>query len=562
MREELRNITLGQMLDETIQRFPDNDAVVYADRDLRMTYRQFGQLVDQMAKGLMALGVAKGEKVAVWATNVPYWVALQFATAKIGAVLLTVNTNYKSAELAYLLEQSESQNLFLIDGHMDTDYLQTVYDLVPELKEQERGRLQSARFPHLKRVFFLGLEKHRGLYALPEMMAMAAMVSPAQYEQRQVLLDPHDVVNMQYTSGTTGFPKGVMLTHYNIGNNGFWIGENQKFTSADRVCLPVPLFHCFGCVLGVLAAISHGAALVILEKFDPVQVMTAVEQEHCTALYGVPTMFIAVLEHKLFPKFDFSSLRTGIMAGSPCPVHVMRQVIDKMNMRDITICYGLTEGSPVITQTLPGDDMRRRTETVGQAMPLIGVKIVDPESGLELGMGQQGEVCCRGYNVMKGYYNMPEATAKAIDTDGWLHTGDLGILDADGYLSITGRHKDMIIRGGENIYPREIEEFLYRLDGVADVQVVGVPSKKYGEEVGAFIIKKKESDLSSEDIRDFCRGQISRYKIPKHIAFVQSYPMTASGKVQKYKLQELSVEMFPDPDRIRVEEKFQQSPRN
>lgn len=552
MSDALRDITLGRMLDEIIERYPDNEALVYVDRDFRLTYRQFGEVVDQLAKGLMALGVARGEKVAVWATNIPYWVALQFATAKIGAVLLTVNTNYRSAELAYLLEQSESENLFLIDGYMDTDYLQTVYDLVPELKQQERGQLHSERFPHLKRVFFLGMEKHRGLYALPEVMSMAAMVSRQAYEERQADLDPHDVVNMQYTSGTTGFPKGVMLTHYNIGNNGFWIGENQKFSQADRVCLPVPLFHCFGCVLGVLAAVSHGATLVILEKFDPVQVMASVEQERCTALYGVPTMFIAVLDHKLFAKFDFSSLRTGIMAGSPCPIQVMRQVIDKMYMREITICYGLTEGSPVITQTLPGDDMRRRTETVGRAMPHIEVKIVDPETHRELSTGEQGEVCCRGYNVMKGYYKMPEATAKAVDADGWLHSGDLGVMDADGYLAITGRHKDMIIRGGENIYPREIEEYLYRLDAIADVQVVGVPSRKYGEEVGAFIIKKTDIDLTPEDIQDFCRGQISRYKIPKHIAFVETFPMTASGKVQKYKLRELSVELFPGPDRMPV----------
>ncbi len=552
MSEALREITLGQMLDEIIQRYPDNEALVYVDRDFRLTYRQFGEVVDQLARGLMALGVARGEKVAVWATNIPYWVALQFATARIGAVLLTVNTNYKSAELAYLLEQSEAENLFLIDGYMDTDYLATVYDLVPELKQQERGRLHSDRFPNLKRVMFLGMEKHRGLYALPEVMAMAAMVPPQAYAERQAALSAHDVVNMQYTSGTTGFPKGVMLTHYNIGNNGFWIGENQKFTHADRVCLPVPLFHCFGCVLGVLAAVSHGATLVILEKFDPVQVMAAVEQERCTALYGVPTMFIAVLDHKLFSKFDFSSLRTGIMAGSPCPVHVMRQVIDKMYMREITICYGLTEGSPVITQTLPGDDMRRRTETVGRAMPRIEVKIVDPETHRELGTGEQGEVCCRGYNVMKGYYKMPEATARTIDADGWLHSGDLGVMDADGYLAITGRHKDMIIRGGENIYPREIEEYLYRLAGIADVQVVGVPSRKYGEEVGAFIIKKKDADLTPEDVQDFCRGQISHYKIPKHVAFVESFPLTASGKVQKYKLREISVALFPGPDRIPV----------
>jgi fatty-acyl-CoA synthase len=550
MNDALRSITLGQLLDETIERCPDNDALIYVDRDFRMTYRQFGETVDRLARGLMALGIARGEKVAVWATNIPYWAALQFATARIGAVLLTVNTSYKTAELSYLLRQSECENLFLIDGYMDTDYLQTVYDLVPELKTQERGRLQSAAFPYLRRVFFLGMEKHRGMYAIPEVTAMAALTSPADYAARQRELDPHDVVNMQYTSGTTGFPKGVMLSHYNIANNGFWIGKNQNFTPDDRVCLPVPLFHCFGCVLGVLATVSHGAALVVLEKFDPVQVMASVEQERCTALYGVPTMFIAVLEHKLFAKFDFSSLRTGIMAGSSCPVHVMRQVIDRMNMHEITICYGLTEGSPVLTQTLPGDDLRRRTETVGPPMPHIDVKIIDPETGRTLGPGQQGEVCCRGYNVMKGYYNMPDATAKTIDAEGWLFTGDLGVMDADGYLTITGRRKDMIIRGGENIYPREIEEFLYGLDGIVDIQVVGVPSRKYGEEVGAFVIRKKGFDLTAEDVRDFCRGRISRYKIPKHIAFVESYPLTASGKIQKYKLRELSSELFPGPDRI------------
>lgn len=553
MKETLQNLTMGQLLDQAIERHPDNDAIVYVDRDLRMTYKQFGDVVDRLARGLMSLGVQKGEKVAVWATNIPYWVALQFATAKIGAALLTVNTNYKSTELAYLLEQSETENLFLIDGYMDTDYLQTIYELVPELREHKRGELKSARFPHLKRVFFLGQEKHRGMYALPEVMAMAPMTPAAEYEKCQAGLDCHDVVNMQYTSGTTGFPKGVMLTHYNIVNNGYWIGENQRFTSTDRVCLPVPLFHCFGCVLGVLAIVNHGATMVILEKFDPVQVMTAVEQEKCTALYGVPTMFIAVLDHKLFHKFDFSSLRTGIMAGSPCPVHVMRQVIEKMYMSEITICYGLTEASPVITQTLPDDDIRKRTETVGRAMPHIEVKIVDPETGREMPPGKQGEVCCRGYNVMKGYYNMPEATRKTIDGDNWLHSGDLGVMDAEGYLSITGRHKDMIIRGGENVYPREIEEFLYGMDGIVDVQVAGVPSKKYGEEVGAFVVKKAGSDLTAEDIQDYCRGKISRYKIPGHIAFVDAYPMTASGKVQKYKLREMSVELFPGPDRIKVD---------
>jgi len=331
--EIVRPWTLGQILDRTVAACPNNEAVVYVDRDFRLTYRQFGDLVDSLARGLMAMGIRKGEKVAVWATNVPYWVALQFATAKIGAVLLTVNTNYRINELAYVLEQSESENLFLIDGYQDIDYLQTVYELVPELRVQERGRLASARFPHLKRVFFLGLEKHRGMYSIPEILAMSAMTGDGDYRARQAALDPHDVVNMQYTSGTTGFPKGVMLTHYNIGNNGYWIGANQHFGPQDRVCLPVPLFHCFGCVLGVLAAVNHGATLVIMEGFDPVAAMTAVEQERCTALYGVPTMFIAILDHTLFGKFRFDSLRTGIMAGSPCPVAVMRRVIETMCMQ-------------------------------------------------------------------------------------------------------------------------------------------------------------------------------------------------------------------------------------
>ncbi|MBI9074342.1 MAG: AMP-binding protein [Desulfatibacillum sp.] len=544
--DNLKHQTLGQILDQTIARFPGNDALIYVDRDYRLTYKEFGETVDTLARGLMALGVKKGEKVAIWATNIPYWAALQFATAKIGAILLTVNTNYKTAELAYLLEQSETENLFLIDGYQDTDYVQTVYDLIPELKSQERGHMNAPRFPHLKRVAFLGQEKHRGMYSIPEIMALAAMTTREQYQARQDILDPHDVVNMQYTSGTTGFPKGVMLTHFNIGNNGFWIGENQNFSERDRVCIPVPLFHCFGCVLGVLAAVTHGSTMVILEQFDPIQVMASVEEEECTALYGVPTMFIAVLEHKLFSKFDYSSLRTGIMAGSPCPVSVMKQVIDLMNMSEVTICYGLTEASPVITQTRIGDDIGRRTASVGRVMPEIELKLVDPETGKDVGPGTPGEVCCRGYNVMKGYYNMPEQTASTIDAEGWLHSGDMGVMDEHGYLSITGRYKDMIIRGGENIYPREIEEFLFGLEGVMDVQVVGVPSKKYGEQVGAFIILKDGYQLEEGDVGDFCRGQISRYKIPKFVAFTDSFPMTASGKIQKYKLVEKSAELFPD----------------
>ena len=542
----LLDITLGQMLDQTVAKFPDNDAIVYVDRDFRLNYRQFQQAVDDLARGLMALGVQKGEKVAIWATNIPNWVILQFATAKIGAILLTVNINYKRAEIEYLLTQSETENLFLIDGYQDTDYVSTIYDLIPELKTMERGRLSSERFPHLKRVCFLGMEKHRGMYSIPEINALSVMISDDDYRARQATLSPHDVVNMQYTSGTTGFPKGVMLTHHNIGNNGYFVTENQLFTEKDRLCVPVPLFHCFGCVMAVIGSVSHGSCMVLVEGFDPVMVMTSIEKERCTALYGVPTMFIAILDHPLFAKFDFSSLRTGIMAGSNCPIKVMEQVIEKMNMTDITICYGLTEASPVMTYTRIGDDIRLRVETVGRALPHLEVKVIDPNTGETLPPGVQGEVCCRGYSVMKGYYNNEEATRKTITDDGWLRSGDLGIMDEAGNLRITGRYKDMIIRGGENIYPREIEEFLYNMEGIKDVQVAAVPSGKYGEEVGAFIVKKENANIEASDVIDFCRGKIARFKVPKYVHFVSSYPMTASGKIQKYKLTEMSEEIWPE----------------
>ncbi len=543
---ELKSITLGQILDQTTEKFPDNDFIVYVDRDYRLTYRQFQELVDTFAKGLMALGVKRGEKVAVWATNVPYWVALQFATAKIGAVLLTINTSYKSTELEYLLKQSECENIFIIGGFRDTDYVLTLYDLVPELKTQQRGYLNSPRFPHLKRVFFLGHEKHRGMYSVTEVLALSVMTGDEQYRDRQAALDAQDVVNMQYTSGTTGFPKGVMLTHYNLVNNGYWIGKNMLFGPGDRICLPVPLFHCFGCSLGVMGAVNHGSALVILDGFDPVAAMTAIEQERCTGIYGVPTMFIAILDHPLFKKFSFASLRTGIMAGSPCPVPIMKRVIEKMNASQITIVYGLTESSPGMTQTRVNDDIRKRCETVGRAMPGVEVCIMDPVLRTPVPPGVPGEVCCRGYIVMKGYYNMLEATRQAIDDDGWLHSGDLGIMDEEGYIAITGRHKDMIIRGGENVYPKEIEDFLYGMEGVRDVQVVGVPSGKYGEEVCAFVILKNGAQITSQDVIDYCRGKIARFKIPKYVTFVESYPMTASGKIQKFKLRETAAEMFPN----------------
>ncbi|WP_346667541.1 AMP-binding protein [uncultured Desulfovibrio sp.] len=542
----LREKTLGQILDETVARFPDREAVVYADRNYRKTWREFAEVVDDLARGLMALGVQKGEKVAVWATNVPYWVALQFATAKIGAVLLTVNTSYREHELRYLLQQSECENIFLIDSLRDHDYVDTLYKIAPELRVQSRGELRCRELPHLKRVCFLGAEKYRGMYSVPEIMAMSVMVDDAAYAARQASLDPWDAINMQYTSGTTGFPKGVMLTHVGVGLNGYWIGRHQRFTEQDRVCLPVPLFHCFGCVLGVSACVNHGACMVILESYNPLQVLAAVDGERCTALYGVPTMFLAELEHKLFKRFDVSSLRTGIMAGSVCPEPLMRRVVDEMNMKEITICYGLTEGSPVMTQSDIHDPLPLRCETVGCAMPGIEVRVADPDTCEELPRGQVGEIICRGYNVMKGYYKMPEETAKAISPDGWLHSGDLGVMDENGYVRVTGRIKDMIIRGGENIYPREVEEFLLRMPGVLDVQVVAVPSRKYGEEVGAFLIPKPGEELAPEDVRAFCRGKIAWYKVPRYVAVVSGFPLTASGKIQKYRLREMAAERWPE----------------
>ncbi len=542
----LREKTLGQILDDTIARIPDSDAVVYVDRDYRQTWREFGNTVDEMAKGLMGLGIKRGEKVAVWATNVPYWVALQFATAKIGAVLITVNTNYREHELRYLLNHSECENIFIIDNVRDHDFIQTLYTVVPELRTQSRDCIKCPSLPHLKRVFFLGVEKHRGMYSIPEVRAMSVMVTDDEYKARQAELDPWDVINMQYTSGTTGFPKGVMLTHMGVGLNGYWIGHHQKFNEHDRLCLTVPLFHCFGCVLGVSACVNHGTTMIILENFNPLHMLEAIDSEKCTAVYGVPTMFIAALEHKMFSRFNMSSLRTGIMAGSVCPEPLMRRVVDDMNMKEITICYGLTEASPVMTQSDVNDPLDVRCATVGCAMPGIEVIIADPDTCEEVPRGEVGEILCRGYNVMKGYYNMPEETAKAITPDGWLHSGDLGTMDENGYVTVTGRIKDMIIRGGENVYPREIEEYLLGMDGVLDVQVVAVPSHKYGEEVGAFIIPKPGYDIQPEDVRDFCRGKISWFKVPRYIATIEGFPLTASGKIQKFVLREMAGERWPE----------------
>ncbi|REJ21325.1 MAG: AMP-binding protein [Bacillaceae bacterium] len=531
-------VTVGKLLEEKANAYPEHEAVVYADRGLRMTYRQFDEYCRLVARSLMKLGIQSGEHIAIWATNTPEWLACQFATGKMGAVLVTVNTNYRTAELEYLLKQSDSTTLLLIEQYRDTSYIDTIYEIAPELYECQPGQLKAKRLPRLKNVIVLGDKRYPGTYTWNDLLAMAQDTAEDELDQRMNSLDPHDVINMQYTSGTTGFPKGVMLSHYNIINNAYNIAQCMKLTKDDRLCIPVPFFHCFGCVLGVLACVSVGATIVPIQEFNATQVLQTVQDEKCTALHGVPTMFIAELNDPDFEKYDLSSLRTGIMAGSNCPIEVMKSVIEKMGAKEITIAYGQTESSPVITQTRTDDPIHLRVETVGRALPNVEVKIVEPGTNKEVPCGVQGELCTRGYHVMKGYYNNPEATKEAIDEEGWLRTGDLAIMDENGYYRITGRLKDMIIRGGENIYPREIEEFLYQHPKIQDVQVVGVPDEKYGEEVMAWIILKPGQTATAEEVQEFCRGKISRHKIPRYIEFTDSYPMTASGKIQKFKLRE------------------------
>lgn len=538
---DLINCTIGKLLDDIAGRFPDNDALVYPERGLRYSYARFNQICRQVAKGLLALGIKKGDHVSIWAYNVPEWVILQFATAKIGAVLVTVNTAYKSAELEYVLEQSDSTTLFMVKSWKDSDYLATLNTVVPELAVSRFGALNCPKLPFLKNVIFIGEGTPDGMLNFERIAELGNAVSDAELAAVEATLDCHETINMQYTSGTTGFPKGVMLTHCNIINNGFNIGECMKFTDKDRLCIPVPFFHCFGCVLAVMACVTHGSTMVPVEIFEPLKVLQTIEAEKCTAVHGVPTMFIAELEHPEFSKYDLSSLRSGIMAGSPCPIEVMKKVISQMHASEITIAYGQTESSPVITQTRTDDPIELRVATVGRALPDVEVKIVDIETGVSLPPGKQGELCTRGYLVMKGYYKMPEDTARAIDSEGWLHTGDLAIMDENGYCKITGRIKQMIIRGGENIYPREIEEFLYTHPKISDIQVYGVPDRKYGEQVMAAIILKKGAELTEEEVREFCRDRIANYKIPKYVKFVDGYPMTASGKIQKFKLREMAI---------------------
>lgn len=537
-------LTIGDYFREQVAVDPDHEFIIYPDRDLRWTYGEFDERTDNLARGLLAIGLKPGDHLGVWARNIPDWLTFMFATAKVGIVLVTMNPVYKSHELDYVLKQSDMKALCVIDAFRDVDYIEIIRELIPEARTCERGHLETSEYPFLKNLIYMGPEKHRGFYSVPELILLGSHTDDDVIEQARRMFDNNDVVNMQYTSGTTGFPKGVMLTHRNILNNGFYIGDRQNLGSEDRVCLPVPFFHCFGCVLGVLAVLTHRSTMVIVEQFDPLMVLEAVHKERATALYGVPTMFIAELNHPLFSKFDLTSLRTGIMAGSPCPVETMKQVIDRMHTSELTICYGLTETSPVFTQTSVDDTIERKCGTVGRKHDPVDVRVIDPETGEECAVGEMGELCCRGYNVMKGYYKMPDETARAIDDEGFLHSGDLGVVDEDGYYRVTGRIKDMIIRGGENVYPLEVEDFLLTVPGVLDAQVIGIPDARLGEIVGAFIRVQPGCALTAEEIREYAIARIARFKVPKHIFFVDDFPMTASNKIQKFKLREMAVELL------------------
>lgn len=535
--------TVGEMVRERAALHPATEAYVYPEHGIRRTYKEFDEETDRLAKAFIGIGIQKGEHIAIWSDNKREWLLSQFATGKMGGVLVTVNTSYQSSELEYLLKQSDATTLILGEEFKGNNYIDIINAVCPDLKESKKGEIRSDSLPHFRRVIVMGENNYPGIYTWSEFETFAEEVTDEKLEERFNSMDPDDVINIQYTSGTTGFPKGVMLTHLNVVNNGKLVGNTMNLTENDRLCIPVPFFHCFGCVLGTMAAVTHSTTMVIAEQFEPKRVLQMVQDEKCTALHGVPTMFIAELNHPDFATFDTSTLRTGIMAGSPCPIEVMKKVISDMGAKEITIAYGQTEASPVITQTRADDAIEKRVSTVGKPHAEVQVKIIDPATGETVPSGVQGELCTRGYHIMKGYYKNEEATRNAIDPDGWLHTGDIAVEDEDGYIAITGRIKDMVIRGGENIYPREIEEFLYSHPAIQDVQVVGVPDPKYGEELMAWVILKEGEKMDAEELREFSTGKISRHKIPRYFEFTKEYPMTASGKIQKFKLRELSVEL-------------------
>ena len=535
--------SIGEVLDVSARSYPDRDALVVRHQMRRYTYRQFLEEVELLARGLLQLGIQKEDRIGIWTTNCAEWVVTQFAAAKIGAILVNINPANRAFELEYVLRQSECSTLLMSQGFRDADYVAIVHGLCPELATARPGELRSAPLPHLKNLVFIGEGRQVGMFAWDELREMGRSVPEEELRQREASLSFDDPISIQYTSGTTGFPKGATLSHHNIVNNGLLIAAAMKLTHRDRLCIPVPFYHCFGMVLGNMGCVVSGATMGIPAAFfDPLATLAAVEAERCTALHGVPTMFIAELDHPQFARFDLSTLRTGIMAGSPCPIEVMKRVVQLMHLKEMTIAYGLTESSPVITQTTVDDPLELRVTTVGKPLPHTEVKIVDVISGEIVPRGTPGELCTRGYLVMKGYYKNLEATQKAIDRGGWLHSGDLATMDVNGYCKITGRAKDVIIRGGENIYPREIEEFLYTCPGVSDVQVIGVPDGKYGEQVVAWVKLEASAKLSPEDIRKYCEGKIAAYKIPRCVKVADSFPMTVTGKIQKFKMRQVSTE--------------------
>jgi len=533
------NITLGKLLDRTAAIYPDNEALVYPDRGLRYSYTELQEECNKFAKGLLKLSVKRGDNVAIWATNIPEWVITQYGSAKIGAVLVTVNTHFKSFELENQLKQSDATTLVLMEGTKSSSYKSMIYELCPELHHCNPGELISKKLPFLKNVIMIGDEGCPGMFTWDDVIKMAQSVSDEKLSARMAELNPKDVIHMVYTSGTTGIPKGVMLTHYNIINNAIGMAEGMKLDHTDRLCIPVPFFHCFGCVAGTLCCVVAGATMIPVEIFKAEKVLNTIEKERCTAVLGTPTMFLMELE--LYEKsfFNTASLRTGMVAGAACPSEVIKKIINIMNIPQIVVAYGQTEASPCMTYTRADDSLELKLSTVGRALPGVEMKIFDPETGQEVPPGVQGELRARGYNIMRGYYKMSEETAAAIDKDGWLHTGDLGIMTENGYCTITCRIKDMIIRGGENIYPREIENFLSSHPAINNVQVIGIPSSKYGEKVMAYIQLKAGPILTPEEVRIFCKGKIASVKIPEYVAFVDSFPLSGSGKILKHKLREM-----------------------
>ena len=534
--------TIGDLFDDVAARHPDDEALVVTHQGVRWTYRELAEQVGACARGLMARGIQPSDRVGIWSPNWAEWVVTQFATAKIGAILVNVNPAYRTHELRYALEQSGCTALIIAPPFKSSDYAALLTEVVPELATCVPGALRAAALPALRTVIAFGDQIVPGTLRWDQVLAGGDRITPDDLAARQAALQFDDPINIQYTSGTTGFPKGATLTHHSILNNGFFVGETQRFTAADRVCIPVPFYHCFGMVLGNLAAVTHGATMVIpAPVFDPLATLEAVAEERCTALYGVPTMFIALLGHERFADFDLTSLRTGIMAGAPCPEEVMKQVQVDMHMQQVTIAYGMTETSPVSFQTRTDDPIDRQVATVGRVHPHVECKIVDPENDRVVPRGVTGELLSRGYLVMLGYWDNPEGTAGAIDPAGWMHTGDLATMDDEGYVRIVGRVKDMIIRGGENVYPREVEEFLYTHPKVRDVSVIGIPDKKYGEEIMAWVVLEPGEDADADEMRAFCQGKITHFKIPRHWRFVDEFPMTVTGKVQKYLMREAAV---------------------